>query len=88
MHSAVCVSFETCDNMLSNSMNSGSLNVNFKTNFFRWNPKLKNELVCNINEESIRNLVNILDNIDTSIANPHDIQSQIDNALGNLCECL
>ena len=49
VHSAVCVSFETCDNMLSNSMNSESLNVNFKTNFFRWNPKLINEFVCNIN---------------------------------------
>ena len=88
VHSAVCVSFKTCDNMLSNSMNSESLNVNFKTNFSRWKPKLKNEFVCNINEDSIRKLDNILDNIGTSNANPHDVQSQIDNALGNLCECL
>ena len=88
VHYAVCVSFETCDNMLSNSMNSESLNVNFKTNSSRWNPKLKNGFVCSINEESIRNLHSILDNIGTSNANPHDIQSQIDNALGNLCECL
>ena len=49
VHSVVCVSFETFDNMLSNNMNSESLNVNFKTNFSRWNPKLKNEFVCNIN---------------------------------------
>ena len=48
MHFAVCDSFETCDDMLSNSMNSESLNVNFKTNSSRWNPKLKNELMCNI----------------------------------------
>ena len=63
VHSAVCVSFKTCDNMLSNSMNSESLNVNFKINFSRWNPKLKNEFVCNINEDSMRNLDYILDNI-------------------------
>ena len=74
--------------MLSNSMNSESLNVNFKTNFSRWNPKRKNEFVCNINEDSIRNLDNILDNIGTANANPHDVQSQLDNALGHLCECL
>ena len=41
--------------------------------------------MSNINDESIRNLDNIINNIGT---NPHDIQSQIDNALGNLCECL
>ena len=40
------------------------------------------------NEESICNLANILDNIGTSNANPQDIQLQIDNALGSLCECL
>ena len=34
---------------------------------------------------SIRNLDNILDNIGTPKANSHYIQTQIDNALENIC---